>query len=174
MADIEVENPSSAQPGQRRRAPLSAPAVVVIAVVLLIGGLAVALTRGGGGHTIRGSMDLADVQVTRPGEPCTGSGGYSDVAPGAPVIVRNGAGDTIATSELELGRSIGEDGKIERDGQNVTQTFGAVEGCRFTFTIDDVPNSKFYAVEVSHRGALTYSKKQMEERAWKVSLTLGD
>jgi hypothetical protein len=39
--------------------------------------------------------------------------------------------------------------------------------------VDDVPAAKFYTVEISHRGGITFSAKEIEADKWKVGLTIG-
>jgi hypothetical protein len=36
-----------------------------------------------------------------------------------------------------------------------------------------VPDANFYQVEVSHRGAVTYSKDDMDKRQWIIAVELG-
>ena len=71
------------------------------------------------------------------------------------MTVKSGSGETIATGELGFGTS----GDSE---------------CSFPIEVNDVPNSKYYRIEVSHRGELTYSKEELESRNWNVSFSLGD
>jgi hypothetical protein len=39
--------------------------------------------------------------------------------------------------------------------------------------VEGIPDAKFYQVEVSHRGALTYSPSDLDQCGWKIELTLG-
>lgn len=84
---------------------------------------------------------------------CSGTGGYSDIVQGAPVTVRDGAGDVIATGVLGAGV--------------------LTDRCLFEFTVARVPAVPFYTVEVSRRGGLTYSHAEMVAMGWFVSFTLG-
>ncbi|WP_345962885.1 hypothetical protein ABDE16_18055 [Streptomyces sp. BRB040] len=89
-----------------------------------------------------------------PGELCSGTGGYSDIDFGTQVNVTDAAGTLVAVGSLGLGE------KTEL-------------GCEFPFTVDDItPGSKFYAVEVSHRGGLTQTEDQLH--AGGLAFTLGD
>ena len=81
-------------------------------------------------------------------------GGYNDIADGADVTVKDGAGDLLGVGALTGG----------------TMTGG---GTVFTFTVPGVPDVDFYQVEVSHRGAVTYTKDEMEAAGWVVSFSLG-
>ncbi|MEX0629953.1 MAG: hypothetical protein WEE67_06270 [Chloroflexota bacterium] len=92
----------------------------------------------------------------RAGDPCEGQGGYGDIVGGAQVVVRDGAGEIVATGALDAGVK------------------GADEQCSFTFAVEGIPNAEFYDVEVSHRGELAYSREDMEGADWRLSSTLGD
>jgi hypothetical protein len=92
------------------------------------------------------------------GRACSGSGGYSDIRSGAQVTVSDGNGKLLATTALT-------DGKITASN--------SVNGdCMFEFIIK-VPDADFYAVEVSHRGQLKYSKNDLEDRGWLLFASLG-
>lgn len=107
-------------------------------------------------HDITGLMTLND-DSTRwyTGDPCSGAGGYSDIDEGAQVTVTNEKGDTIATGYLGQGETISS--KV----------------CAFKFTVENAPDAKFYAVEVSRRGELRFSKAEMEANDWFVAASLG-
>ncbi|WP_051803945.1 MULTISPECIES: hypothetical protein [unclassified Streptomyces] len=87
-------------------------------------------------------------------ELCSGTGGYSDIDFGTQVNVTDAAGTLVAVGSLGFGE------KTE-------------QGCEFPFTVDDItPGSKFYTVEVSHRGGLTQTEDEL--RAGGLAFTLGD
>ena len=92
-----------------------------------------------------------------PGTPgrCQGLGGYADVKAGQSVTVRDQANAIIATGSTEW------------------QAVTADHDCQFAFTIRDVPDVPFYSIEVGHRGALTYSRADLDGKGWKLDLTLG-
>jgi hypothetical protein len=84
---------------------------------------------------------------------CTGGGGFDDIRQGAQVVVTDAAGKTIALAQLDAG-------SWKRD-----------VGCIFLFTVPDVPGGeKFYGIEVSHRGRVQYSARQL---AAPLELSLG-
>jgi hypothetical protein len=84
----------------------------------------------------------------------SGMGGYSDIDFGTQVNVTDAAGTLVAVGSLGLGE------KTEL-------------GCEFPFTVDDItPGSKFYTVEVSHRGGLTQTEDEL--RGGGLAFTLGD
>ncbi|WP_079189182.1 hypothetical protein [Streptomyces kebangsaanensis] len=88
------------------------------------------------------------------GELCSGTGGYSDIDLGTQVTITDAAGTLVAVGSLGFGQ------KTE-------------QGCEFPFTVDDItPGSKFYTVEISHRGGLTKTEDQLREG--ELAFTLGD
>lgn len=79
---------------------------------------------------------------------CLPDDGYDDITSGAQVKVSDASGETVALGRLET---------------QVPHGHGYMTVCRFNFTVDDIPEgSKLYSVEVSHRGALTYSEDEMK------------
>ncbi|MBT2392281.1 hypothetical protein J7E87_23370 [Streptomyces sp. ISL-1] len=102
-----------------------------------------------------GSITLASVGAgLESGALCSGTGGYSDIDFGTQVNITDAAGTLVAHGSLDLGE------KTEA-------------GCTFPFTVDDItPGSKFYTVEVSHRGGLTQTEAEL--RAGGLEFTLGD
>jgi hypothetical protein len=138
----------------RSRKPLliavgaAAVLVVVVAAVLMVGSRS---------FDVNGSMTLQDAYGTgstmgRGESPCRGGVGYGDIGPGTSVTVRDEAGTTVATGRLDDGKADGE-------------------SCVFPFSIADVPSgSKFYEVEVSHRGGVTFSRDELDERGASISL----
>jgi hypothetical protein len=101
-------------------------------------------------------MTITDsTSVFSTGDSCTGTDGYDDISSGAQVRIRNEKDALIGTSELH-GDGVDIDGK-----------------CMWAFKVPDVPAAKFYTIEVSHRGGITYSSKQMDRQKWAVGLTIG-
>ncbi|MGW0777682.1 hypothetical protein ACWD01_29450 [Streptomyces sp. NPDC002835] len=85
---------------------------------------------------------------------CSGTGGYSDIDLGTQVNITDATGTLVAHGSLGPGE------KTEA-------------GCQFSFTINDItPGSKFYTVEVSHRGGLTQTEDEL--RMGGLAFTLGD
>ncbi|MEU7026533.1 hypothetical protein AB0A60_07525 [Streptomyces sp. NPDC046275] len=148
-----------------RWARLPRPAVLAVGVVLgaaITGGcwLIVALVGGEPADektfSTSGTLTLVDSSFSRleEGEACTGLDGYSDIRQGAQVNVTGADGTLVATSELGSG----------------TKT---VLGCEFPFSVEGIPQgSKFYTVEVSHRGGLTQTEAEL--RSGGLSFTLGN
>lgn len=159
----------------------------------LLMGAALACGGGGGGdngRTIHGTLTLSDSDnFWSDGSPCSGQGGYDDISSGAQVVVKNEAGEIVATSRLEAG--VGKDLRIslwelgveaaEEEGRTPPPSPDLQDSdlldlnlvqCEFAFEAD-VPASPFYSIEVSHRGEINYSYDDMVENDWTVGLTLG-
>jgi hypothetical protein len=125
-----------------------------VAVLLL------AAACGGGSQILHGTLTLtSSSDISRSGSNCSGAGGYSDLTAGAAVTVKNESGTVIATGSLDRGVS--------------DATYPTVV-CHFSFTISNIPDAKFYSVEVTHRGALTYSQDQLNSDGWQVDASIGD
>jgi hypothetical protein len=108
-----------------------------------------------GSFTTDGTITLTEVGAGRSsGGSCSGTGGYSDIGLGTQVNISDASGTLVAHGVLGLGETSGV-------------------GCEFPFTVDDVtPGSKFYTVEVAHRGGLTQTEAELREGG--LAFTLGD
>ena len=98
------------------------------------------------------------------GDPCEVADGSPDLRAGTPVVVKDVAGSTIATGELEA-------------GEIVDLTFAEQNGCRFAFTIEDVPDSAYFEIEVSDDSAHTaasFSYDELEAMDWFVEWGVGE
>ena len=73
------------------------------------------------------------------------------------VTVKNQAGELIGTTQL--GDGLGA---------------GASWACVFHFNIANLPSASFYSIEIGHRGAINYSKADLDTANWTVTLTLGN
>ena len=113
---------------------------------------------GANNKTIRGTFTLVDSGVEKIGSYCSGTGGYSDIEAGLKVKVTNEKGTILAISEL---------GDNNWDGE-----YSSIK-CVFPFVVKNVPNAKFYSIEVGRRGSLEYSRKELEKRNWRVDFKLG-
>ncbi|WP_377454571.1 hypothetical protein [Rhodococcoides fascians] len=107
---------------------------------------------------LAGTMTLTE-SVTRygggPGFECVGYKGYDDMTQATAVTVSDESGTLLAK------------------GTFAGSTGGSASSypCVFTFVIDAVPTGKnFYKVEVSHRGALSYTQDEAQAG---VALSLG-
>ena len=96
------------------------------------------------------------------GDSCEVDGQSYDLRAGTPVIVDDVAGSTIATSELER-------------GVIVLLSLGVPYGCRFDFTVRDVPVSAYYEVKVGGPDgtSLSLSYDELEAAGWAVEWGIG-
>lgn len=108
--------------------------------------------------TLTGTFTLVDKDIDRVGSSCSGSGGYSDFAPGMNVVVKDEGGKIIGTSSTTPG-------PVPDEYASVT--------CVLEFTVEDLPDAKFYSVEIGRRGDLTYSREELDDMGWNLSLSLG-
>lgn len=130
-------------------------AVVVLVVAGAAAGIAIALTGGSSSSfTTTGNLKLTSDSIDASSDGCAGTGGYSDMSVGVSVKVSDPTGKIVALGEVD-------------------QAFSVTSGeCTLHFTVDRIPaGQKIYSVEVSHRGALPYTEKELRAG---LSLTLGD
>jgi hypothetical protein len=146
-------------PPRRRRLPAFVIVLLTLAVVAAAAGGGYLVYRGTrpAPVTIDGSVTLTS--GVDGGNDCQGSEGYDDIREGTSVVVHDSAGKVIATGELSAG--VGED----------VITSQIATSCRFAFRVPDVPREKFYGIEVSHRGTVTFTATQVDDG--QVALSLG-
>lgn len=131
-----------------------------IAAVLIAGGVDAALLLGSGDGgpdttTVTGTFVLHDRDTAA--AQCVGRGGYSDIGPGASVILTNEDGRILGSAALGAGRA------------DV-----AAGTCRYRFAMPGVPeDQQQYAVQVTHRGKVVNSRAEMQRDGWAFELTLG-
>ena len=129
--------------------------IAVIALVIL------AACGSSSSHVLHGTMTIlnTDNVFTDPsiasGKACVGTNGYDDLAGGAQVKVTNEKGTLIGSSALGLGQ-------VDSSGH-----------CVFPYRVKNIPGANFYTVEVSHRGGLTHSAKELDDLKWSLDFTLG-
>lgn len=131
-------------------------------------GLAWGLTGGSDApktFTLRGTMTLTSTASFQVGTvdswACTGDApGYGDIAPGTAVTVYDASGRIVGTGSLGAGRFT----ESPETSTNLR--------CRFPVSVPGVPGgSKFYQVEISHRGKITVSAA--DAKAGKFAASLG-
>lgn len=156
----------------------------IAAAAVLVVLIAVVATGGEDGQTLTGEFTLSDTDaVTGTAESCRGTGGYSDFGPGMNVTVRKGSGEIVASGNTEslsaeehFATEVEEDseeGAESTSPQEIAETMFDLLGCTVVFEIE-VPKEDFYAIAVGRRGELSYSRQELEELNWNVSLTIGD
>jgi len=119
------------------------------------------------GRTLVGTMILRDLDSTRwttsargVDKPCEAEGGYNDIRQGADVVVKDRAGSIVAAGSLEAGAGV----------KSPPTDYAR---CGFSFEIPNVPDADFYSIEVSHRGALTYTRDELKAIGWSVEFKIG-
>jgi hypothetical protein len=129
--------------------------ILIILAVIIVGAFLRSTWQSTASHDIKGTFALTDSGKFTTGQICQGSGGYDDIQAGAQITVKDGSGKTLATGELVSG--VADD----------------ADTCTFPFVVTGVPGADFYAISVSHRGEITFSRSQMTSNGWSVGLTLG-
>lgn len=139
--------PSPGSPRSRRTLIAVACGLVLL---LLAGGVAVALTQQGsrsGTETVRGSITIIGGGGYTKYDPCHGISGeslystfdYSDIHGGTTVRVLNASGSVIGSGTLSEGKYLTDSG------------FSASDGCRFAFEVDLDAESTRYQLVVAER-----------------------
>jgi hypothetical protein len=97
------------------------------------------------------------------GDPCEVRRDSYDLRAGTPVVVKDVAGSTVATGELE-------------PGVIVDLSFAVENGCRFDFTVEDVPVSAYYQIEIGDPAHTTasFSYDELESMNWTVRWGVGE
>jgi hypothetical protein len=97
---------------------------------------------------VHGAIDLKRYALKGvEGEPCEGSGGFNDIVAGAQVTVTDAAGNVVALGRLRQGAYYDDFPDIN-----------GVTGCRFEFTVEDVPEGSLFGIEVARRGVVQFSR----------------
>lgn len=143
------------------------------------------MTRGGD-HTIEGVYVLFDDSGDIDGEigDCEGSGGYSDFSSGSDVKVRDAEGRIVGSATLEdpsdlevLYERVAAIDESFADADEAEATFNEANGfiCPLVFEVV-VPDSDVYELEIAtgRRGTQTYTREELEEDDWLVSIFLGN
>lgn len=103
---------------------------------------------------ISGVLDLLDSETADAG--CEGQGGYSDIDAGTQVVVRDGSGEILGSTNLGPGEV--EDGVA----------------CIYEFLIIGVPDDrKQYVLEIGRRGQVVSSRAEMLADEWSFEVGLG-
>ena len=151
--------------------------LAIVSATLLIVILVAALAGVFGSQketTLRGVFTLYDNDIDGDISDCSGTGGFADFGFGMDVTIRDGKGDIVANA---FTKSINTDEifKIVMDnlpGETITSwTLG--KSCIVYFETT-LPNKDFYEIEIGRRGSMSFSKSELEDQSYFVSLTLGD
>jgi hypothetical protein len=149
-------------------------------IVIVAAGIAGAViaTRHSGGNTTNGSAGTANHTIagtanhtvdgnftvwfptlfeqTSEGQPCYVPPAYGSEAGGDQVTITNGSGSTLALGTL---------------GEGIAET-GTQGGCKFSFSIPEVPDSAFYGVSIDGHDGPQYSHAEMQSNGWSMDLHL--
>jgi hypothetical protein len=112
--------------------------------------------------TITGSIAVGN-EIASEHRTCYCSGasvgsGYGDIGEGTQVVVKDPTGKIIATGALDSG----------------TWKKGDIfVACVHAFTVTEVPKADFYTLSIGRRGEQTYSHADLQQRGWRIDLTLG-
>lgn len=120
-------------------------------------------------HKLTGTFTVKDDDITdddkigprTAGGVCSGgiiSSGYSDLDSNTSVVVRDGDGKILANGHLTFGKWVKD---------SIWWT------CQFGIEVDGIPDADFYAIEVGRRGEQVYSRADLDERNWTLTLNLG-
>lgn len=125
-------------------------------MLVAVGALATTLAGcGEQTHRLLGAFILNDTGVNYSESSCSGSGAYADIREGLGVIVKDGSGKTIGSTEL------------------VYDSHSSASQCVYTWEMT-VGDAESYSIEVGQRGAGTYSAEDLNRRFWQVATTVGD
>lgn len=146
------EQPRHLQLGTQLARRVLLVAVIVLLTVVGTVTLSSADTTVAGRMTVVTSTNALSASSYSNGGSCVTYGGYDDIAEGTAVTVRDSTGAIVGVGSLGAGQ-------------------GSAYGCSFPFTVTDVPDSDFYTVEISHRGAMTFTAEDI--RTSELQLSLG-
>lgn len=158
------QGPPPRPPRSGKKIAIIAAAAVVVAAAAMTG-IVLLVVNASTSKTfeITGTIALSDTSSSSrssissysssAGFDCQGTGGYSDIGPNTAVAVMDETGTLIAKGSL-------------------TGSSGSSSLCVLSFSVPDVPTGKkYYKVEVSHRGELSYTEEEARDG---LGLTLGD
>lgn len=121
-------------------------------------------------HTITGTLTL--LERRNYDEPCNGHDAYSDIHTGQKMVARGSAGQIIGIGALEAGRIV--DSQDDSELGEPAGTFVTYH-CRFSFSIQQVPENAFYSITTSTReGGPIYSLADMQAKNWRIQATVGE
>jgi hypothetical protein len=127
--------------------------------------------------TLKGAVTLSGDTKSytwEPGEPCSGSGGYSDLRGGSDVVVKDREGTVIGKGSLGSGVGVAVRQDCGAPGEHPLCDPMGGRVCKLSFTVDGIPRSDFYVVEMGKRGQFTYSFDEIQSQDWSVEYAIGD
>jgi hypothetical protein len=147
----------------RRITRLGALLLVALALPGLLGACNPHLTLA---RAIAGSLILDQRDpVERGGGECRGTGGYADLRSGVVVVVRDESGAELGRSPLRARPApTNADGTVPEPERR---------RCVWTFALENLEDRPSYAISIGERGAVTYSRAELEAADWQVQVSLG-
>jgi hypothetical protein len=112
-----------------------------------------------GKHQITGGINITDYRYKSiNNKSCLGLYGYSDINEGLAIVVKNKIGEILARGSLKAGQRT------------------SINRCFFPIEVNNVPHADVYVIEIGNLtgGNLTYAKEELENRDWKIELSLGE
>ena len=177
--------------------------VLLVAIVLLGGAAVAGVLLshddddGGGsdgegfdaGNQLRGVAVLLDEpgDVEGSWDSCSGTGGYEDFSAGMRIAIKGSEGEIVGSGTVmnvnddllgtlaEMNDDVGwwsPDEELSASDVKSSLQEGEGIGCVLYFEAD-IKDSDFYAIELGSRGDLSYSKEELADRNFTVSLNLG-
>lgn len=124
-------------------------------------------------HSLTGTLVINELIYGVEGQFCSGENGYDDIQGGRQILVKNNKGEILATGELGQGEGV-KTNLSEKLEQTATEAgLGTPLRCQFPITIENVPQADFYTFEIGRRGGMTYTAKELQQKGWKIELSLG-
>ena len=117
-------------------------------------------------HTLGGVLILDQRDpIERGGGECRGTGAYADLRSGVTVTVSDPAGSRLGTGSL-LARPAptGSDGTISAAERR---------RCVWSFEVPNLDARDSYSVAIASRGAVVYTRKELEDAGWTIEISLG-
>jgi|SRR5829696_8151102 len=103
--------------------------------------------------------------VERGGGECRGTGGYTDLRSGVEVTVSDPAGKVLGTSSLQA-RPAATDAAGD-------MPLAERRRCAWSFGFRDLPDQPSYEITIGERGAVSYTREELEAAGWTVRVSLG-
>jgi hypothetical protein len=105
--------------------------------------------------------------VVQPGRQCVVVSGHIDVKEGAPVIIKDSAGNTLITTELGRGSTMPE--KYTFENSSMASPVQSIN-CLFGFNVADLPLASSYSIQVGNRPPQSFSRDLLQQNNWQVEV----
>jgi len=133
--------------------------MLVVVIAIAVAGCGAAASPTPFTHDVTGTLTLHnDGPVYQSATTCRGDDGYDDIdSETLQAVAKDDKGAIVGTAGMTSTRPAS----------------AANDQCYMSFTLKALPDAPFYSIEVGHRGAVTYSKADLEARGWTIDLTIG-